>query len=328
MGEQYAILMAVFLENNPSLIPTSPSYSNLTSLFDGLNKDVQTEKQVGKTAPITSSLWQSWSGRYGVLGTKQEEALNQIVAKTVDLLIAALGNNTLNQLASRQDLFSQQVLDIFPVAYSIIETYPDAGYRGCKYISGTSPSIYLYPQKPTRVTVVLDSPLTYADPPVKADSWQVTAYPDGRVGSDLISTEGLTLNFFSRLYYEYDKTKVSFTEPKEGFVVKRGEWESFIREKLALKLEFAERETEDLIVDIRNALLDIGSSSYLKISFVDRKELDEKLPINISPQPDTFYRIHLFLTPLEDPDKIPTPNLQSSRREGFTVLELGAMTKE
>lgn len=41
-----------------------------------------------------------------------------------------------------------------------------------------------------------------------------------------------------------------------------------------------------------------------------------------------FYRIHLLLTPLNNPVEIPQPEIQKIERKNFTALEIGAIVKE
>ncbi|MBI3443589.1 hypothetical protein HY008_02875 [Candidatus Woesebacteria bacterium] len=57
------------------------------------------------------------------------------------------------------------------------------------------------------------------------------------------------------------------------------------------------------------------------------KEIDEKLPMTISPKPDIFHRVHLFLTPLSQPINILQPTIVPLDRNGFTAVELGAMSR-
>ncbi|MBI3443586.1 hypothetical protein HY008_02860 [Candidatus Woesebacteria bacterium] len=190
-------------------------------------------------------------------------------------------------------------------------------------ISGPSPSLYLYPKQLTTVTISLGSPLTYTDPTVNNNSWSILSQPDGTLSESGIKN----YESWEKLYYEYDKRKITFTEPSEGFVVKRGEWEAEVR-NIASHLKLTSKETEDLVTDVRNTLIDVKDSPYLKISFVDRKEIDEKLPMTISPKPDIFHRVHLYLTPLSQLINILQPTIVPLERNGFTALELGVAAKE
>jgi len=64
----------------------------------------------------------------------------------------------------------------------------------------------------------------------EGDVWNIISYPNGNVEQNG--------SFRSGLYYEYDKNKVRFDEPKSGFVIKAADWKNFIKkspDRLLLK---------------------------------------------------------------------------------------------
>lgn len=247
-------------------------------------------------------------------------------------------NNELDTWAQKSNIFPQLSLAGFDyVFWGLGSTTSPATKADCPYISGNSPSLYLYPEKDMEVTVSVGGSVSYAYPSfsfyLPYPSWNVLAKPDGRLSESGIRN----YESWKRLYYEYNKSKVQFTEPKEGFVVKRDEVESFIQDTLAPRLGLLPNEIEDLVVDVKNALVDLIKDSpcvkdcplqeYVKISFVEQQELDDKLPVTITPRPDTFHRVHLLLTALAEDTQLLAPPLAKLTRPGLTVLELGASTQ-
>ena len=56
---------------------------------------------------------------------------------------------------------------------------------------------------------------------------------------------------------------------------------------------------------------------------MNEQEVAEKLPLTISPIPDTIRRIHLLLSPQRATSKPVVPVLSPIVRNGFTVMEVG-----
>lgn len=186
------------------------------------------------------------------------------------------------------------------------------------YISGASPAIFLYPQVPINITISPPTKLTYTFPPTK-NSWQVLASPNGEIN---VNKQLLPINY---LYYEYDKQFVSFSEPEEGFLVERENWQNLTK-TIAEQSGLIPAETAQLINEIKNTLLDLPPSPYLKFSFVKKMEVEKNLPLKIDPAPDHLYRIQFLLIPEFSPEpNIKNPTLNPLKREGFTAIEIGAI---
>lgn len=167
-------------------------------------------------------------------------------------------------------------------------------------LTGRSPSLFIYTQLPTTVSVTLGSNITYLDPPSPTNSWTITTPHD-------------------YLYYEY--ARIPFKKPVEGWNINRRELVNFST-KIALKLGLNTAESERLIHELRNASQDVHSDR-LFIGLVDRAELTAQLPLTMSPRPDSMYRIHFHISPATLGHSNP-PTLQPITRTAYTVVELGA----
>lgn len=173
------------------------------------------------------------------------------------------------------------------------------------------PVIYLYPEKPTDVSVKLrfDGELTYTYP-AYGDGWNVTAYPDGRIVNKSDSSE----HYY--LFWEGNShAKWTFDQ---GFCVKGGDTQKFLREKLPL-LGLTPREYNDFITYWVPRLQD---NPYNLIKFADT-EYEKLASLNVTPKPDTIARIHMVYRPLSAPVEIAPQQLHGFQRNGFTVVEWG-----
>lgn len=167
-------------------------------------------------------------------------------------------------------------------------------------LTGRSPSVFVYTQIPTTVSVSLGSNITYLDPPAKTNSWTITTPHD-------------------YLYYEY--ARIPFKKPAEGWNIGRLELKEFSA-KIALKLGLNAAESVRLGHELTNASQDVHSDR-LFIGLVDAAELNAQLPLEIAPRPDSLYRFHFHISPATlMPSHAPT--LQPVVRSSYTIIELGA----
>lgn len=173
------------------------------------------------------------------------------------------------------------------------------------------PVIYLYPEKPTEVSVKVHykGNFTYTYP-TYLNGWRVTAYPDGRL---INKTDG------SEHYYLFWEGNTAIDwKFNEGFVVKGSEAEQFFVEKLSY-MGLTPREYNDFIV---YWLPEIQRNEYNLITF-STEQYEELAPLEISPQPDRILRVHMVYKKLNQPIKIKPQTLKPFERKGFTVVEWG-----
>lgn len=173
------------------------------------------------------------------------------------------------------------------------------------------PVIYLYPEKPTDVTVKVDykGEFSYTYPAYNG-GWQVTAYPDGR----LVNKEDGGEYYY--LFWEGNaNARWRFDE---GFVVKGSETEQFLRSTLS-SLGLTPREYNDFIV---YWLPQMQHNPYNLVTFAT-DEYEALAPLTVTPAPDSILRVHMVYKPLEKPIELPEQKLTPFVRKGFTVVEWG-----
>jgi hypothetical protein len=172
------------------------------------------------------------------------------------------------------------------------------------------PVIYLYPEVPEQVSVVLDfnGRLTITDPEYR-DGWTVTAMPDGT-----ILHEGREYPY---LFWEGERNFELDTS--RGFCVSGADTEAFLREKLAY-LGLNEREAAEFM---EFWLPNMEKNAYNVITFAGADYTDNA-KLDTAPSPDTVIRVFMVFSPSNDYFDIPAQTLEKApERSGFTVVEWG-----
>ena len=178
--------------------------------------------------------------------------------------------------------------------------------------AAVKPIIYIYPEEETKVSVKLLEPekLTTTYPKYKG-KWNVIARPNG----DLQDIE--TGRNLYALYWEGKNTKkIDF---ETGFCIKGEDSISFLEEKLEI-LGLNEREAEEFIV---YWLPKMEHNQYNLIRFETMKEINENMPLEITPQPKTLIRVMMDFKPVNEKVDIPEQVLEKAERVGYTVVEWG-----
>ena len=179
-------------------------------------------------------------------------------------------------------------------------------------IAPDKPIIYLYPEQETEIEVKLGNPEKISCSYPKYDnSWKVKASPNG----DLIDLKTGT-NLYA-LYWEgkeYEKTEV-----KEGFVVKGENTAQFLEEKLEI-LGLNDKERNEFII---YWLPKLEKNKYNLIRFQTQEEIEEYMPLKITPKPDTVIRVMMEYKGLEKPIEIQEQKLQTPKRTGYVAVEWG-----
>ena len=183
------------------------------------------------------------------------------------------------------------------------------------------PALYLYPEKPTRLQVVLKpaGKLTVTDPVYDSErGWEVLAFPDGTL--TLITNYSITNYSFPYLFYEAEIEKVK--TPQKGWLVKKEQLKSLfdiILPRLGLNQNEAQEFKEYWVKALNDA-------PYYFVGLIDRDELERIEPIEFSQDPDTFIRVRLFFEPLEKPMTVDSPTLPSTpSRQGFVAVDWGGI---
>lgn len=179
-------------------------------------------------------------------------------------------------------------------------------------IKSFKPIIYIYPEEETEVNVKLGKKekLTCTYPKYE-NEWKVKAKPNG----DLVDLK--TGRNLYALYWEGLNTNKQKFE--EGFVVKGEEIAKFLEEKLEI-LGLNEREAEEFII---YWLPQMEHNKYNYVRFETIDEINENMPLEITPKPETLIRINMVFKPLRRIIDIKEQELKSVKRNGYTVVEWG-----
>ena len=174
------------------------------------------------------------------------------------------------------------------------------------------PIIYLYPEKEMDVEIKLGYPVLLTTVyPKYHDGWKVTANPNGKL---IDKNTGRSLY---SLYWEGKNYPAKKTD--EGFVVKGEDTIGFLEEKLEI-LGLNEREADEFII---YWLPQMEHNTYNYIRFATKEEIDNYMPLEVNPKPDTVIRVLMEFMPLEEKIDVKEQKLTKLERRGFTVVEWG-----
>ena len=191
-------------------------------------------------------------------------------------------------------------------------TYMKKNNPQCDEDIDYKPIIYLYPEKEINIDIKLGrSDLLLTTYPKYNNNWNVKALPNG----DLIDLN--TGRYQYGLYWEGINhfTKIE----KDGFVIKGSETIPFLEEKLKL-LGLNEREADEFII---YWLPKLEHNIFNYIRFETIQEINNYMPLEINPKPDTIIRILMDYKPLTEEINVIEQKLTTPERKGFTVIEWG-----
>jgi hypothetical protein len=147
--------------------------------------------------------------------------------------------------------------------------------------------------------------------PKYIDGWNVLAKPNG------------DLEYQGRTYYGlYWEGKDYFVdESNEGFVIKGEDTSKFLEEKLTI-LGLSEREINEFIV---YWLPKMEHNKYNYIRFDSNDNINNYMPLDIEPTPDTLIRVYMIYKPLDKLIDVKEQELEKVDRKGYTVVEWGGI---
>jgi hypothetical protein len=207
------------------------------------------------------------------------------------------------------------------------------------------PVVYLYPEKPTQVQISFTSPMQLTtDVPTYHYGWNVLAKPDGTLKdlqtqytdcNSIDSTKrGLeyaktacAANSYPYLYWAGNSIEKTYPTVDKGWIVNRNNLRTFMNTKLD-EIGLTAKEKGDMLEYWLPEML-TTYAPYYQISFLQTKEMNEMVPMNFNPIPQSFYRIFLDYRPLTSkPDEKLQPQiLQKIQRNGFTAIEWGGLKR-
>ncbi len=185
------------------------------------------------------------------------------------------------------------------------------------YGGGGKPIIYLYPEQETKINVEMvdNDRLIVSYPQYPQNGWNVLAKPNGDL-YDLDTNKNLYA-----LYYE-NANSINFNGKEDGYVVEGKDITSFLEEKLAI-LGLSDREKEEFIIYWLPRLFD---KEYLYIRFATNDEINENMPMKITPAPDSIIRVWMTFKEVDETYKCKEQKLNPAKeRNGFTVVEWGVV---
>lgn len=177
------------------------------------------------------------------------------------------------------------------------------------------PVLYLYPTEETDVSVSFAKPgqltTTY---PKYYGGWSVKALPDGT----LFDTTGKE---YYALYWEEDSDLQA--DQTSAFYVTKDNAIDFLESKLSY-MGLNDKERNEFIM-FWLPVLEKNEQSLVRFAFTE--ELQEDNELKIYPQPDTLFRVRIFVDKVDSNPNLPEPTLKHFERSGFTAVEWGG-TKE
>jgi len=183
--------------------------------------------------------------------------------------------------------------------------------KTCSNIQVRKPNIYLYPEVPCSVTVMLnpDGRLTVSEPPYE-NGWIVFASQNGTIKN----TQGY-------LFYEAKINKIGVKN--RGWCIKKDKIVSFFFSILS-SYGFNRRESNDFVLYWNDHL---PSSPYYVIYPLVNEEVDKVCPLRIYPHPDAVLRVWFLIESSESLVSLEAPTVFTFKRNGFVVTEWGVILK-
>lgn len=176
------------------------------------------------------------------------------------------------------------------------------------------PNIYLYPEKTEDLSVYVtpNGKITKSIPEYN-EGWKVTVYPSGKID-----------NTYDFLFYEAS-LNYQFTLNK-GWIVNKDIFNEEMNNILT-SIGLNSKEKADFI-EYWSKELNWKTNRYAAY-YLDPKEIDEAIKLNISKEPDSLLRAFFYFVPLNDNEnlEIKKPEIQEFKRSGFTVVEWGGIGK-
>ena len=174
------------------------------------------------------------------------------------------------------------------------------------------PIIYIYPDKEMDLTIKLknDKLLTHTYPKYSG-SWNIHVDT-----SSNIYDYKTNRNYYALYWEAFDNSEINMNE---GFIVEGKDTVRFLEEKLKY-LGLNDREINEFIIYWIDKL---ENNKYNYIRFRCTEEVNNYMPLEFSKNPDTLIRIIMDYKPLNEKINVKEQKLESTMRNGFTIVEWG-----
>ncbi|MEI6533621.1 MAG: hypothetical protein WCO06_07355 [Candidatus Roizmanbacteria bacterium] len=210
------------------------------------------------------------------------------------------------------------------------------------------PVLYFYPIRTTDIIVKLG--LLIHDeitiPSYGPNGWYIRAFTDGslkdlqpkltncdhidiyRHGSEY-AKKACKKNIYPYIYWT-GHVPNQYPKQQYGWYVSKKDVKKFLENTLT-KIGFTPTEKNDMVSYWAPKLQSIHpESNWYRISFLQTEEVNDFIPMTISPRPDTLYRIFMDYEALNDKPQQPIlpQQLVPIIRDGFTVVEWGGLLEK
>ncbi|QXE18512.1 leucine-rich repeat domain-containing protein [Clostridium sp. 001] len=208
------------------------------------------------------------------------------------------------------------ILSDNPISGTDIRSLENA-LPGCEIIDmvvAKKPNIYLYPEKTEELSVnVTPKGKIIKSIPKYNAGWKITVDPSGKID-----------NTYDFLFYEAS-LNYKFTLNK-GWIINEGNFNEEMNNILT-SIGLNSKEKVDFI-EYWSKELKWKSSRYAAY-YLDPKEINEAIKLNLSKKPDSILRAYFYFVPLNNNENldIKKPKINKFKRNGFTVVEWGGICK-
>lgn len=301
------------LKNNANLFNTTQLLSyyeyndfcekwNLTKKYNDINKKYMVIAYTSFERPITKVRLANVIKKEGTVTIYMWEKRDSITADMTAYFIAIPVDEKTYQKEIKIAYTAEEYENI--VKYESTSNRTDMTFD--------KPILYIYPKEETKVNVkILNDSLITTSYPRYNKEWNVIAKPDGTL-KDLETNRS-----YYGLYYE---AKNHYTTiQNEGFVVEGNKSIEFLEEKLEI-LGLNEREIDEFII---YWLPKLERSNYNYIRFETEEEINNYVPLQVTPRPDTTIRILMDFKPLTQKIEVKEQELTPKKRNGYTIVEWG-----
>ena len=175
------------------------------------------------------------------------------------------------------------------------------------------PVIYLYPTKETQVKVQVGAQITKSEPTYPKAGWLVTAKPNGELTYQNQS--------YPYLFWEGLGNGIYPDYQDHGTLVSQKDLVSTVYKQLS-QLGLNQKESADFMEFWQPRL---PKTPYIRLTWLNTKDMDTLAPLNVYPKPDTNIRIFLEFEGLEKPVILKPQKLTAPARFGFTLIEWGGL---
>lgn len=207
------------------------------------------------------------------------------------------------------------------------------------------PVIYLYPEKSTDIHVSFSSPVALnTNIPTYNNGWFVRADSDGTLtdlqpqytncskidkshrGSEY-ATDACNNNIYPYIYWSGKSVENEYPKSDEGWVVEKGNLLTFMQGKLK-EIGLTQKESNDMI-SYWVPKMNQKNAPFYYIRFIQTKEMNAFVPMNVNPMPDSVLRVFLDWKELNSkPFVTPVPQrLEKVSRKGFVYVEWGGLRR-